>query len=122
MSGALNMLKEIPSMASAAASINLAAEYLVMACGDLYKGGKANPKYAESDIAEINDKLDRLTRLLPSGAFVDASPTTALLSHDSNFPQGEDLRASASFEAEHKSKHQRDEVTLKAPFGTHAMY
>jgi len=31
---------------------------LLFECGELFRGGKADPKYAASDIAEINRKLD----------------------------------------------------------------
>jgi len=33
---------------------------LIYECGELYKGGKHDPRYAASDIAEINRKLDIL--------------------------------------------------------------
>jgi hypothetical protein len=33
---------------------------LLYECGELFRGGKADPKYAASDIAEINRKLDTL--------------------------------------------------------------
>jgi len=36
---------------------------LIYECGELFRGGKADPKYAASDIAEINRKLDTLTML-----------------------------------------------------------
>jgi len=34
------------------------AKELASMCGDLYRQGKANPQYAQSDIAAINRKLD----------------------------------------------------------------
>ena len=33
---------------------------LIQDCGEWFKSGKMSPKYHESDIAEINDKLDQL--------------------------------------------------------------
>lgn len=33
---------------------------LLFECGEIFKGGKVDPKYAASDIAEINRKLDLL--------------------------------------------------------------
>jgi hypothetical protein len=33
---------------------------LLFECGEMFKDGKADPKYAASDIAEINRKLDLL--------------------------------------------------------------
>ena len=36
---------------------------LIYECGELFRGGKADPKYAASDIAEINRKLDDLIRV-----------------------------------------------------------
>lgn len=35
-------------------------EDLLYECGELFRGGKHDPKYAASDIAEINRKLDML--------------------------------------------------------------
>jgi hypothetical protein len=37
---------------------------LIFECGELFRGGRADPKYAASDIAEINRKLDLLTTAL----------------------------------------------------------
>jgi hypothetical protein len=37
---------------------------LLFECGELFRGGKADPKYAASDIAEINRKLDFLMEQL----------------------------------------------------------
>jgi hypothetical protein len=36
------------------------ADKLIYECGELFRGGKHDPKYAASDIAEINRKLDLL--------------------------------------------------------------
>jgi hypothetical protein len=36
------------------------ASDLTLECGDLFKGGKADPKYAACDIAEINQKLSAI--------------------------------------------------------------
>ena len=33
---------------------------IIYDCGEWFRSGKVSPKYAESDIAEINAKLDRL--------------------------------------------------------------
>lgn len=35
---------------------------LIFDCGEWFKEGKVSPKYAESDIAEINTKLDQLLK------------------------------------------------------------
>lgn len=111
MSGALDMLTELPQMAPEASALRIQANDMAMDCGELYKGGKANPKYAESDIAEINAKLDKLASLLPPDASINASPASGLLPADSKFLMRGDLRDSALLEAEHISKQQRDEVT-----------
>lgn len=48
---------------------------LIYDCGELFRGGKHDPKYAASDIAEINRKLDDLTQRLspPSSETTDAA-------------------------------------------------
>jgi len=38
--------------------LKLKVKKLLDACNDLYQDGKATPRYTESDIAEINRKLD----------------------------------------------------------------
>ena len=55
------------------------SDALLMDCGDLFRGGKANPRYAESDIAEINRKLDLLLPRSPSSLpVVEVSPPLLL--------------------------------------------
>jgi len=39
-------------------SLRKLSETILSDCGDLYRNGKATPRYAASDIAEINRKLD----------------------------------------------------------------
>jgi len=39
-------------------SLSKLSETILSDCGDLYRNGKATPRYAASDIAEINRKLD----------------------------------------------------------------
>jgi len=43
---------------------------VILQCGECFKGGKADPKYSASDIAEINRKLDLL--LTPPSAATTA--------------------------------------------------
>lgn len=78
-SGVLEIVKGAPQTALAASQTYQKASNLQMDCGDLFRGGKANAKYAESDIAEINAKLDLLMRFLPAETVIDATPATALL-------------------------------------------
>lgn len=97
MSGALDMLSELPQMAVEASRLRSEADCLVMACGDLYKSGKSHPKYSQGDIIEINQKLDLLMSQL-------AKPVLPQLPVDSQ--SGVPLRDSATLEAEHKLIHQ----------------
>jgi len=39
-------------------------------CGELFRAGKSDPKYAASDIAEINRKLDMLLLVVPDSRSV----------------------------------------------------
>jgi hypothetical protein len=56
---------------------------LLLTCGDLFRGGKANPTYAQSDIVLINQKLDALHALLStSGPGTEVHPSSTLQSCD----------------------------------------
>jgi hypothetical protein len=44
---------------------------LIFECGELYRTGKANARYAQSDIAEINRKLDVIVGGLVEGGKMD---------------------------------------------------
>ena len=77
-----------------------------MDCGDLFRGGKANAKYAESDIAEINSKLDRLMRFLPTDTVIDVSPASGLLPEPPQSSSGVDLRGSALDQSGAQTSHQ----------------
>jgi len=54
---------------------------LIYDCGESFRLGKSDPKYAASDIAEINRKLDGLTKLLspPSSETADAATASLLV-------------------------------------------
>ncbi len=58
-----------------AAAVQKRVNDLIFECGELFRGGKADPKYAESDIAEINRKLDSLTALVKADVPVTVIPT-----------------------------------------------
>ena len=55
---------------------------IIWDCGELYKGGKANAKYAESDIAEINRKLDLLASQCLGGPTVSVAVRISPASQD----------------------------------------
>lgn len=59
-SAVLEVLKEYPQTHPAADMLRARVVSLGQACGDLYGGGIVRPAYSESDISEINAKLDRL--------------------------------------------------------------
>lgn len=63
-SGLNKIFKENPScrknLEVNAGVVERKTEDLLFECGELFRGGKADPKYAASDIAEINRKLDLL--------------------------------------------------------------
>lgn len=67
-SGIFNLLREEDSFRLQADVLYKQSEELLAECGELFKGGKVDPRYAESDIVEINRKLDMLAR------FIDATP------------------------------------------------
>jgi len=78
-SGVLKILEAYPSglpLPVDGKVVRKKTEDLVYECGELYKGGKHDPRYAASDIAEINRKLDLLAahigRAIPS-----SPPSTA---------------------------------------------
>ena len=54
---------------------------LIYECGELFRGGKHDPKYAASDIAEINRKLDLL---IAGGASKTNEPAVAIGLHEAN--------------------------------------
>ena len=64
-SGVFCLVKEEPSLRSEASQLYALAEDVAMACGELYKCGKANPNYSRSDIEQINAKLDLLLNKKP---------------------------------------------------------
>jgi hypothetical protein len=68
-SGIINLLREEDAFRQPAEALYRQARDLLFECGELFKGGKADPKYSQCDIAEINRKLDLVTR------FLDATPT-----------------------------------------------
>jgi hypothetical protein len=70
-SGVLEMCEENPQsglLEVHGRELRVAVKELVSECGDLYRTGKANPRYAETDIAEINRKLDFVMARLGDGS------------------------------------------------------
>lgn len=67
-SGVLDLCREDTGAAMHADRLAREASDLQMECGELFRGGKADPKYAASDIAEINRKLEVLA------SFITATP------------------------------------------------
>ncbi len=62
-SGVVSLLKENPSPSPLRVdgeALRKKLDDLLYECGELFRGGKHDPKYAASDIAEINRKLDLL--------------------------------------------------------------
>jgi hypothetical protein len=62
-SGVVSLLKENPSPSPLLVDgegLRKKLDDLLYECGELFRGGKHDPKYAASDIAEINRKLDLL--------------------------------------------------------------
>jgi hypothetical protein len=74
-SGILDICREDASAAQGADTLATVASDLQMDCGELFRGGKADPKYAASDIAEINQKLEVLA------SFITATPSNKNPSH-----------------------------------------
>jgi len=59
--GVLNLLEKNPQpdpLPVDGSALRKLAARILSECGDLYRQGKATPRYAASDIAEINRKLD----------------------------------------------------------------
>ena len=65
-SGLIKIFEAYPSSAphlvSDAAAVSTKVNDLLFDCGELFRGGKFDPKYAASDIAEINRKLDEILK------------------------------------------------------------
>ena len=74
-SGILEIVRECAEVRTVADELYRLSETVIAECSELFKGGKANPNYAQSDIAEIHQKLDVLAR------FIDASPSNQNPSH-----------------------------------------
>jgi hypothetical protein len=89
-SGVLEMCERNPQVGLVEVrgrELRLGVEALVFECGELYRTGKANPRYAETDIAEINRKLDFVLGRLGEGSLsgpllVDDSTTRLLTTGD----------------------------------------
>jgi hypothetical protein len=84
-SGVIELLQECPATSASAPALRSKAQNVVQACGQIYRGGKVKPQYDASDIAEINQKLNRLLRTLPTETVIDAEPVNALLKAPENF-------------------------------------
>lgn len=72
-SGVVKMLEANPQpepLRVDGAALRRLAHEVISLCGEAFKSGRADPKYAASDIAEINRKLDLL--LSPSSAAATA--------------------------------------------------
>ncbi len=65
-SGLVKILERLPAVKEPvpfdAKVLRKKVDDLLYECGELFRGGKADPKYAASDIAEINRKLDLLMK------------------------------------------------------------
>lgn len=55
----------VPYLEVDASIVSTKVEDLIFECGELFRSGKIDPKYAASDIAEINRKLDLLLKESP---------------------------------------------------------
>jgi hypothetical protein len=67
-SGILDICREDGKSASDADRLAKVAIDLQMDCGELFRGGKADPNYAQSDIAELMRKVEEI------GRFINAAP------------------------------------------------
>jgi len=82
-SGVLALLEKNPQpepLPVNGSALRKLAARILLECGDLYRQGKATPRYAASDIAEINRKLDILAAhaggiFAPTGAIPDTKAT-----------------------------------------------
>jgi len=84
-SGVLNILEAHPAglpLPVDGKALRKQMDAILFECGELYKGGKHDPKYTTSDIAEINRKLDLLAfhigRAIPSSPPVVTPASPAL--------------------------------------------
>jgi len=84
MYGIFDLLREEDSLKPEVNLLWAISEDLLYECGELFKGGKADPKYAESDIAEINKKLEVLA------SFINATPVKNP-SHKSELAPGSEV-------------------------------
>jgi hypothetical protein len=84
-SGILDLCREDTSAAMHADRLAREASDLQMECGELFRGGKADPKYAESDIAEINRKMDAMASIL-AATLPNKNPSQQTASHRGRRP------------------------------------
>ncbi len=84
MSGVLELLEICKDVNPRFVELRKSVTDLIFDCGERFKGGKVDAKYAQSDIAEINRKLDILTSCVakPVQPIVEIQPACSAARSD----------------------------------------
>lgn len=90
-SGVLGLLERFScdgNMPVNGVAIRKLSESILSDCGDLYRNGKATPRYAASDIASINHKLDIIAGRMAGLSFVPCPQANQETEHLDEHPHG----------------------------------